>query len=85
VPAPQPAALQDSTSPDEETVDLGDDATGGDNHSDYAGDINDPDAIPDGPKTGISPINYFFDRTGDKSICRECMYVSCVLNSFSVF
>jgi len=69
--APQPAALQDSTSPDEETLDPGDDAAGGDG-SDYAGDVNDPDAVPDGPKTKMTPINYFFDRTGSKSICREC-------------
>ena len=85
VPAPQPAALQDSFSPDEETVDLGDDATGGDDHSDYIEGVNDPDAVPDGPKKKMTAVNYFFDRTGVSSICRECTYVSYVLNPFSVF
>ena len=85
VPAPQPATLQDSFSPDKETVNLGDDATGGNDHSNYIEGVNDPDAVPNGPKKKITAINYFFDRTGASSICRECTYISYVLNSFSVF
>ena len=47
-------------------------------------DVNDPDAIPILPKAGAPDIRFFFDKTGSKAICKECRYISYVLNS-SVF
>jgi hypothetical protein len=47
-------------------------------------DVNDPDAVPILPKAGAPDIRFFFDKTGSKAVCKECRYVSYVLNS-SVF
>jgi len=36
--------------------------------------INDPDAVPILPKTGTGApdIQFFFDKSGSKTVCKEC-------------
>jgi hypothetical protein len=41
--------------------------------------VNDPDAIPS-LKPGASDIHYFFDRSGEKAVCRICRQVFSSLN-----
>ena len=70
------------SSPERENINL-DDVPDGDEpaHSDIGpGDINDPDAVRISSKAGAD-VRFFFDKTGDKTVCRECRYVSYVLNS----
>jgi len=58
-----------------------DDVPGNDNpDSDFGRDVgvNDPDTIPM-PKSGALDIHYFFDKTGEKIVCKECRYVAYVL------
>jgi hypothetical protein len=71
------------SSPEPESINP-DDVPGSDEpaHSDSGrdNDINDPDAVPILRKAG-SDIRFFFDKTGSKTVCKECRYVSYVLNS----
>jgi len=49
------------------------DVSGSDESAHNVG-INDPDAIPILPKTGAGApdIQFFFDKSGSKTVCKEC-------------
>lgn len=73
-PEPEPSSPGLGTSQD--SLGLGD-VSGADEPlpSDDGGDVgvNDPDATPKSPEATLSPINYFFDKTGPlKNFCKEC-------------
>lgn len=58
-----------------------DDVPGNDNPDSDSGHdvgVNDPDAVPM-PKTGAVDIRYFFDKTGERAVCKVCLYVAYVL------
>ena len=46
----------------------------GSNKSAHDIGINDPDAVPILPKTGTGTpdIQFFFDKSGSKTVCKEC-------------
>ena len=61
---PSPAPTSQPSEP-QETFAL-DDVSGGDVEG------NDPDAIAK-PKDDVTDIQYFFDKSGDKVKCKECL------------
>ena len=46
----------------------------GSNESAHNVGINNPDAVPIPPKTGAGApdIQFFFDKSGSKTVCKEC-------------
>jgi hypothetical protein len=76
-PDPKPANLRAGTS--QENFDLGD-VSGSDDsdtsaHSNHSGvvEVNNPDAIPTLRKRKDAlDILYFYDKTGDMTVCKEC-------------
>jgi hypothetical protein len=87
-PEPKPSSPHLQAATPQESFNLAD-VPGSDNNpshsdSDCSVGINDPDAVPM-PKTRAPDIQFFFDKTTEaKIVCKECRYVSYVLNS-SVF
>ena len=85
VSSPEPEPALPSLAPLSWSTDLPSpgDISGGDKSAHDIG-INDPDAIPIPHKTGAADIQFFFDKTGSKAVCKECRWVLYVVNS-SVF
>ncbi len=61
VPAPKPPKPSSSSDGDEASSDPSLDIEG-----------NDPDAIPTKTRGSADDVNFFFDKTGDLVVCREC-------------
>ena len=76
VSSPEPEPALPSLAPSSHSTDLqpslGD--VLGSNKSAHDVGINDPDAIPILPKTGAGApdIQFFFDKSGSKTVCKEC-------------
>ncbi len=72
-PSPSLAPASRPASTSQEGFNLGD-APGSDksSHSDYDRYVNDPDAIPAKSKSSAVEVNFFFDKTGPKAVCKVC-------------
>ena len=76
VSSPEPEPTSPSLAPSSYSTDLqpspGD--VLGSNKSAHNVEINDPDTVPILPKTGASApdIQFFFDKSGSKTVCKEC-------------
>jgi len=73
VSSPEPKPASPSLAPSLQSTDLPSpgDVSGGDKSAHDVG-INDPDAVPIPHKTGAADIQFFFDKTGSKAVCKEC-------------
>jgi len=73
VSSPEPEPASPSLAPSSRSTDLPSlgDVPGGDESAHNVG-INNPDAVPIPHKTGAADIQFFFDKTGSKAVCKEC-------------
>jgi len=76
VTSPEPEPASPSLAPSSRSTDLQPspgDVSGSDESAHNIG-INDPDAVPIPRKTGAGApdIQFFFDKTGSKTVCKEC-------------
>jgi len=76
VSSPEPEPASPSLVPSSRSTDLQPslgDVLGSDKSSHNVG-INNPDAVPIPPKTGAGApdIQFFFDKSGSKTVCKEC-------------
>ena len=76
VSSPEPKPASPSLAPSSCSTDLQPslgDVSGSDESAHNVG-INDPDAVPILPKTSASTpdIQFFFDKSGSKTVCKEC-------------
>jgi len=76
VSSPEPKPASPSLVPSSHSTDLQPslgDVLGSDKSAHNVG-INNPDAVPIPPKTGAGApdIQFFFDKSGSKTVCKEC-------------